>query len=277
MIRYSVIVPSRGEPELLARALASVPQRPDIEVINVEDTEGRGGGWARNQGLDAASGQWLVFLDADDFFLPGAFEALDRHADGPEDMVFFDITSVYSDTLQPSPRHQARSGMLARYAKRPPLVEFYGRYLYNEPWGKMIRRSLVQREGIRFDETSCANDFSFSVHCGHAAGKVAYDAAPIYCVTERQGSVSHSYFDNPQKVRDRLAVYWKVQRFFDRERIPVDPFYGLWMMCRKEGGEAARLAREFCREEGISRARLWWGCAVRVIRKRLRLVVPYCP
>lgn len=275
MIRYSVIVPYRGEPELLQRALASVPAREDVEVLAVEDAEGRGAGWARNRALEKAQGAWLVFLDSDDFFLPGAFDAMDKHAEGEEDLIFFDITSVYSDSLKPSARHLARSGMLARYASNPSQVQFYGRYLYNEPWGKMIRHSLVEDKGIRFDETLCANDFTFSVLCGHWADKVCYDPTPVYCVTEREGSVSSRYFDSPQKTLDRLKVYWKVQRFFDKENIPLEPFYGLWMMCQNEGGETLRVAREFCARESISNWQLWLGCAKRILKKRLRWGVPY--
>lgn len=275
MIRYSVIVPYRGEPELLQRALASVPAREDVEVLAVEDAEGRGAGWARNRALEKAQGAWLVFLDSDDFFLPGAFDAMDKHAEGEEDLVFFDITSVYSDSLKPSARHRTRSGMLARYASNPSQVQFYGRYLYNEPWGKMIRRSLVEDKGIRFDETLCANDFTFSVLCGHWADKVCYDPTTVYCVTEREGSVSSRYFDSPQKTLDRLKVYWKVQRFFDKENIPLEPFYGLWMMCKNEGGETLRVAREFCARESISAWQLRCGCAKRIIKKRLRWGVPY--
>lgn len=275
MIRYSVIVPYRGEPELLQRALASVPEREDVEVLAVEDADGRGAGWARNRALEKAQGAWLVFLDSDDFFLPGAFDAMDKHAEGEEDLVFFDITSVYSDSLKPSARHRTRSGMLARYASNPSQVQFYGRYLYNEPWGKMIRRSLVEDKGIRFDETLCANDFTFSVLCGHWADKVCYDPTTVYCVTEREGSVSSRYFDSPQKTLDRLKVYWKVQRFFDKENIPLEPFYGLWMMCKNEGGETLRVAREFCARESISAWQLWQGCAKRILKKRLRWGVPY--
>ena len=269
MIRYSVIVPFRGSPELLRRALASVPSREDVEVLTVEDADGRGAGWARNQALSRAVGEWLLFLDADDFFEADAFALLDRHFADEADLVCFSVRALMSDSLEPSSRQDEKLRCLAKYGQDPAKIDFYCRYCYPEPWGKMVRRSLVARAGIRFDETSCANDYSFSVLCGIHAGRVVFDPASLYVVTERPGSVSRDYFDTPQKVRDRLSVYWRVQQAFDAAGIGLEPFYGLWMMCSRKGGETLSLAREFCAAQGISRCRLWRGCALRVIKKRL--------
>ena len=269
MIRYSVIVPFRGSPELLRRALASVPSREDVEVLAVEDSDGRGAGWARNQALGRAQGEWLVFLDADDFFSADAFALLDRHWADEAEVVYFGIRAVLSDSLQPSSRQDEKIRSLAKYGPDPVKIDYYCRYCYPEPWGKMVRRSLVEREGIRFDETVCANDYYFSVQCGLKARKVSFDPAVLYVVTEREGSVSRQYFDTPEKLQDRLSVYWRVQRAFDAAGISLQPFYGLWMMCRRAGGAVLSRAREFCAAQGISRCQLWRGCAVRVIRKRL--------
>ncbi len=103
----SVITPAFGRPEKLERALASVAAqeaRP-LEIILVDDgsspplapapslirgiefrlirhEQNRGPAAARNAGLLAARGDWLTFLDSDDFMLPGSlgarWEALQR-------------------------------------------------------------------------------------------------------------------------------------------------------------------------------------------------------
>lgn len=301
MIRYTVIVPSRNHPELLRRALSSVPQREDIQLIVVDDasdpsrvdfahypglerpgcqviftTEGKGAGYARNVGLRHAQGQWLVFMDADDFFADGAFGLLDRHAGSPADIVYFGCRSVFSDTLEPSPRMDNRHLLLERYCGQPALLECYNRYFHTEPWGKMIRRELVAREQITFDETSCANDYLFSVVSGHRAARVDFDPGILYCVTTREDSLSARFFDTPQKTRDRLDVYWRVQQFLDREGVRLLVFYRFWLLCRREGGETARhLTQQFRREHHISRLQIAWGCLRFRLYRRLRLGVPY--
>lgn len=68
----SIIIPvGPGHEDLALRALASAEaQTLPCEVVVIEDTAGRGAGWARNEGVRQAHGDLLVFLDADDELAP---------------------------------------------------------------------------------------------------------------------------------------------------------------------------------------------------------------
>jgi glycosyltransferase involved in cell wall biosynthesis len=97
----SVVIPTRDRSEMLRRAVASVlAQRDvDLEVVVVDDGSGepvaerleqlrdprvrvirhetsRGVARARNAGVEAADGEWVAFLDDDDFWAP---QKLARH------------------------------------------------------------------------------------------------------------------------------------------------------------------------------------------------------
>ena len=103
MINYTFIIPTRNIPLLLNRCLNSIPLRNDIQIIVVDDNSdpkivnqdnfpfknrknvevifnkySKGAGYARNLGLQLAKGKWLLFPDADDFYVDGFIDILDN-------------------------------------------------------------------------------------------------------------------------------------------------------------------------------------------------------
>jgi len=75
--RVSVVVPTRDRPELLRRCLAALEaQTLPVEVVVVEDSEGRGPAWARNEGVRRGQGEIVCFTDDDCAPIPGWAEAL---------------------------------------------------------------------------------------------------------------------------------------------------------------------------------------------------------
>jgi glycosyltransferase involved in cell wall biosynthesis len=75
--RISVVVPTRDRPELLQRCLAALEkQTVPVEIVVVEDAEGRGPAWARNEGVRRAGGEVICFTDDDCAPFPGWAEAL---------------------------------------------------------------------------------------------------------------------------------------------------------------------------------------------------------
>jgi glycosyltransferase involved in cell wall biosynthesis len=75
--RISVVVPTRDRPELLQRCLEALDkQTVPVEIVVVEDSEGRGPAWARNEGVRRARGEVICFTDDDCAPFPGWAEAL---------------------------------------------------------------------------------------------------------------------------------------------------------------------------------------------------------
>ena len=235
MVNYSIIIPHRGAPELLQRLLDSIPQRPDVQVIVIDDPDGRGGGYARNQALPQATGRWLLFADADDFYAEGFLEVLDAYVNRDDlDAVYFGFQMVAADTLSPEPI------VTADYIQNfdgSEAAEARIRFGINSPWCKMVRASLVADHNIRFDETRIANDRLFSLQVGHYAQSIAVDKHILYNYVHYPASQTNRQW-NRAKVRDLLDVNIRANAFLRRighpelcRRLP-----NLWIEALREGG-----------------------------------------
>lgn len=212
---------------MLAKAIDSVPSRDDIEVIVVDNcavpvaaddipasrefvllrsAPSRYAGGARNEGMSRASGRFLLFLDADDYFSPSAFEAFDRYLEAGNDITYFCPTSIRLSDGSEGKRHEAYCKMVQDYLDGGG--EDVLRYWCTIPVCKMISREMVVREGIIFDECKASNDLMFSVRTGHAARRIGADRAVVYVITEggRGSSLTTTASPDNQFARFQAAV-----------------------------------------------------------------------
>lgn len=234
---YSVIIPHHNIPQLLHRCLQSVPCRDDVQIIVVDDKsdkcylpvlkqmesffpwvsfiyleEGHGAGYARNIGLKKAIGKYVLFADADDFFMPCLNQVFNDYAKYDYDIVFFNANSLDTDTYLAAYRCLHLNGMMHRYIRKPEKAIFNLKYAFGEPWCKMVRRELIMKNYICFSETIIHNDTKFSYLVGYFGHNVLVDNRAIYCVTDRVGSVSKCV--SVERLLVRTAVFAEANKFF---------------------------------------------------------------
>lgn len=247
----SIIIPNKNCILELERALSSIPDRPDIEIIIIDDNSdpsvvdfssypglyrnnthiifsksGKGAGAARNEGLKVAKGKWLMFVDSDDLLTPDFSNLLDFHKESEADIVFFMVDSCDSETMAPSNRHRYKQEQISLYHNNKEELEKFLRYDYTEPWGKLFKKSFIDKNKIEFEESLVANDYRFSIMTGYHASTIEFDSSIIYCVTVRLHSLSNNRFEEEWRVKSRLEVYDGVQKFAYQHNIPIYPLYG---------------------------------------------------
>ena len=215
MAKFSIIIPHKNSFSLLVRCIESIPNRSDVEIIIVDDCsdsnivskkdllglrrekveivllpESRGAGYARNVGIEHASGEWLIFSDCDDFFEKNFDKVLNDFADSSDDIIFFNVKCVDENTLLETTNlsfeyYKKNINLALETGDTKPL-----RYCMNPPWGKFVKKSLVENYKIKFDELPVANDLMFSLLTGFYANKVSVSSIYLYNWVISSGSLS---------------------------------------------------------------------------------------
>lgn len=250
---FSVIIPHYNTWCLLLELINSIPQNSDFEVIVIDDcssirpekkimdeiklkiqdrnglflanNKNIGAGACRNIGLEKARGEWILFADADDFFLSGISEILDRYKNTTADIVYFSPKSQFLHTNIEADRHLEMQRIIYNYLDSPQgkqkYYEIQLRYKNVVPWSKIIRKKVIVEHDIDFEESIVANDVMFSTKCGYFAKKIEASKDSIYCVTSRQESLTKEH--NRQKFDIRTTIF--VERYiYLKERLSEKDF-----------------------------------------------------
>lgn len=265
-IEYSIVIPHKNIPHLLARCLRSIPKRDDLQIIIVDDNsdanivdfssfpglnrpntevyftkDGKGAGYARNIGISNAKGKWLIFADADDFFNECINEAMNKHINTKADIIFFQSDTVNSDTgIKIKSRGNYYNNWLQKSIKKNTILDEV-RFKINPPWGKFFSKELVNKNKIRFDEVITANDVMFSTKCGYSAKSIIIDLSIIYCSTIRVGSLDLTH--NELYIHSRFNValrHFKYLKSVNKEKYHMNIFSSINMMRKQDNHTALK-------------------------------------
>lgn len=207
----SVIVPVYNVERYLDECMDSIRQQtyPHLEIIVVEDcsTDGslralephladprvcllrhvRNGGLssARNTGIEAATGDYLMFVDSDDVVDAGLVEAcLDAEMQTGADVVLYGFTVFrdgYFDAMPAAGPQRLGRIMGAEYFELPHFA-----------WLKFMRTSMLKNTTLRFPVDQYYEDWLFHWEIGFAAHHMEQLHRPLYHYRQRNDSITAS-------------------------------------------------------------------------------------
>lgn len=205
----SVIIPVYGVEQWVARAIESVQRQTlsNFELILVDDgspdksgeicdsyakedkrirvihKENGGAASARNAAIAVARGEYLFFMDADDWCEPEMLERMHKRAEeGPFDLV---IAGFYIDTYRSQDKffREVKSLPSKTYASarefREDAYRLFDRNLLYTPWNKLFRASYLRERDIVFPNVWW-DDLPFNLAVLRDIERVALMEEPFY-------------------------------------------------------------------------------------------------
>ncbi len=229
-IRYSVIVPLFNAEKTIRRCLDSLlsEKYKAAEIIIVNDgstddsekicqlfsqknaciryikKENGGVSTARNEGLDIAGGEYVLFVDSDDYVVPNFFATLDA-AREKEDADFRMFSCSYDNGKTKKDRILPTVSYADRCSAMPAIINAICRKTINGPVAKIYKRSIINEHQIRFPVgASVAEDRAFNICYSMFINSFSISEEVLYIVnTDNNQSLSRRRHDD---LRNQFAI-----------------------------------------------------------------------
>ncbi len=244
--RISVVVPFYNNEDLLGECLQSIAAQTftDLEVIMVDDGSSDGSvaiaqdrvaadprfiliqvpnggpGYARNLGIERATGEFLAFVDADDMLPAHAYSRMLHTLEkSGSDFVSGNVERIGPAGITQSALHSRaiKGRMIGTHISRTPQLFFDV-----SVWNKLFRKSFWDASGLSFPEGVLWEDLQ-AMTKAHVLAR-AVDVIPdlIYYWRERgkgQLSITQSRTDI-KNFRDRITALTVIDRFLAERGSP---------------------------------------------------------
>lgn len=229
----SVIVPIYNVEKYLDRCVESIVNQSysNLEIILVDDgspdgcpqkcdtwakkdnritvvhQKNRGAAGARNTGIDIATGDFIGFVDPDDYIYPNMYEVMVNDAKlYAADLIIIGAEKVYDDGT----KHYVGPGvgtMVLSSSQAFQYINLPG-YFDIAPWSKMGRSDLFK--GLRFPvEEKTSEDYPVAFSLLARSKKIIYNSDPYYAYCQHAGTLSHYVSDAKYRFTKEMLSFVK--------------------------------------------------------------------
>lgn len=190
--------------------------RKDKRVV-VVDKENSGVSDSRNMGLDIASGEYIQFVDCDDYITRDSTKIFVREIEkNNADMVISKFYRVVEDILSikgdiDNNKIMDKQEFADHMSKNP------ADYYYGVLWNKFFKRSIINKYNLRFDKAlNWCEDFIFNLEYIIHIDKIVSILLPTYYYVRNEGSLVVTNLKPQNIVRMKLSVIEYYEDFYKK-------------------------------------------------------------
>lgn len=204
----------------------------EYDCVKVIHQENRGFSGARNRALETIEGEYIMFVDSDDYIPNNAVQTLlDEAYKHNADIVEGGFTCFWKDTKFPSQVHNERS------------VVYTPNKLTGYPWGKVIKSELF--EDLCFPQNILFEDTIIKTLLYPKCRVFATVPEVVYYYRQNPKSISHTCRDSVRCIDTYWITKLYLQEMKKREYIfGVDEYEHFLLQCQRNYTRVSKMSKE---------------------------------
>lgn len=251
-MKYSVIIPVYNVENYLYRCINSIltQEYTDLEILLIDNGSKDGSGTlcddyaerfsniksyhipnngvgsARNFGLAKAQGEFICFVDADDYLVGNLFSDMENQLDSGLDLLIFSYYNSLEKNLSETTRSAKILPTEGKKGKSDFIALFQELYLTDmmyTVWNKIYRREFLEEHQIAFESYELGEDVRFNLDVYQHVNAVFLVKSCYYVyISGRVESAMGQY--NPNRMNYQLEELGKVDQLMTSWNIHDDQF-----------------------------------------------------
>ena len=244
---YEVIIVNDGSPDNLLEVCEKWGDKSNFKVVT---TKNQGLSQARNEGLERAQGEYVYFMDPDDYINPGMFrEVIDKCHEGNYDAVHFGFQTIYEDQggihydkFEPPKIYASNVEIINEYL--PKFIGFgqahidhwqegdiWSKNEFSGVWRFFFKRSVLMKNNIRFRRgiTLFEDRLFDALFFLYAQSIATMDKVYYNYIIKSKGLLTSSINNNEKLLRDKINGVTEralLRSLYLKERnIDIFPYY----------------------------------------------------
>lgn len=183
---YEVIAIEDGSTDSSPEILRSYAKHKNLRIITQKNA---GLSVVRNRGISVALGQYVMFVDSDDYLLPGAMATLLNLAqNNGYDVIEFDYLWTGNPTWQSDTRGEMETCEPSHFTDGK--TAFIERGIISACF-KLCKRTFLVENSLFFYPNITYEDIEWSAKLFFHAGETIYHDVPFYVYRKRSGSITY--------------------------------------------------------------------------------------
>lgn len=204
--------------EIVNKFLRRYPEK----IVYLEKENG-GLSDARNYAIPYAKGEYIAFLDSDDYVEKDMYEEMYNLAKKEEsDMVECDFYWEYPD--------KQKEDVGAIYHGKNEMIE----KIRVVAWNKLIKKEILEKSQVRFPKGYRYEDTEFTYKLIPYIEKVSFLKKPCIHYVQREGSISNSQNERTKEifdVLDHVIEYYKEKEIYEKYQKELEYIYVRYAFC----------------------------------------------
>lgn len=196
------------------------------EKIRLIEEKTKGIGNARNAGLDHASGEYIIFVDADDY-LPDE-HVFRRYINIAEqiktDIIVSNYSRLWKEKILPAADHSLFS-MCSSDSEEFRFRGFFSVGTLSYVWGKLYRKSFLNENHIVFSDFEYAEDKLFNIQCYICGARYAFVKEQGYIYRKNDDSISFQYHKDSSKCW--IGIADEIRKWIEEKKENPEIYKGL--------------------------------------------------